>query len=90
MGAAAALVATSLPARADSAPPAAPPDATVVAIDAGDLVIDIGATKGVHDGEILELWRPVKLRHPVTGQILVDRFRIGSVRLTPARAPALP
>ena len=83
MAAATALVASSLPARAQSAPP---PDATVVAIDAGDLVVDIGATKGVHEGEVLELWRPVKLRHPVTGQILVDRFRIGSVRLTQVRS----
>ena len=55
-----------MPARAQTPPP----DATVVAIDSGDLVVDIGATKGVHEGEVLELWRPVKLRHPVTGQIL--------------------
>lgn len=92
-GAAAAVVlAVAVPARAQSAPAAAhgtaapaPPDATVVAIDTGDLVVDIGSAKGMHEGDVLELWRPVRLRHPVTGQVLVDRFRIGSVRLTQVR-----
>lgn len=73
-------------AAAAAAPPtgATPPttQATVVAIDSGDLVVDLGAAQGAYDGELVELWRPVRLRHPVTGQVLVDRFKIGSVRLT--------
>ena len=63
-----------------------PADATVIAIDSGDLVVDIGSAKGVHEGDVLELWRPVSLRHPVTGQVLVDCFRIGSLRLTQVRS----
>ena len=87
-GAAAAVFALAAPAHAQSAPNHAPPaaDATVIAIDSGDLVVDIGETKGVHEGDVLELWRPVRLRHPVTGQVLVDRFRIGSLRLTQVRS----
>jgi hypothetical protein len=83
-GAAALALAVTTPASAQARP--APPDATVVAIDAGELVVDIGTTRGVHDGDVLELWRPVRLRHPVTGQMLVDRFRIGSLRLTQVRS----
>lgn len=86
-GAAAVAFALAAPAAAQNAPGRAPAaaDATVVAIDSGELVVDIGSANGVHDGDVLELWRPVRLRHPVTGQMLVDRFRIGSVRLTQVR-----
>ncbi len=65
---------------------AASADAAVVAIDTGELVLDVGAARGVHDGDLVELWRPVRLRHPVTGQMLVDRFRIGALRLTQVRS----
>ena len=82
-GAAALALAVTAPAQAQVPPPA---DATVVAIDSGELVVDIGATRGVRDGDLLELWRPVRLRHPVTGAMLVDRFRIGSLRLTQVRS----
>ncbi len=30
-------------------------------------------------------WRPIKLKHPVTGKVLTDRFRIGSLELTQVR-----
>ena len=83
-GAAALALAVARPAHAQAHP--APGDATVVAIDSGELVVDIGATRGVRDGDVLELWRPVRLRHPVTGAMLVDRFRIGSLRLTQVRS----
>jgi hypothetical protein len=82
--AAALALAVARPAHAQPHPP--PGDATVVAIDSGELVVDIGATRGVRDGDLLELWRPVRLRHPVTGAMLVDRFRIGSLRLTQVRS----
>ena len=83
-GAAALALAVARPAHAQAHP--APGDATVVAIDSGELVVDIGATRGVRDGDVLELWRPIRLRHPVTGAMLVDRFRIGSLRLTQVRS----
>lgn len=60
-------------------------EGTVVAIDAGELVIDLGLTKGVKAGDKVELWRPIRVRHPVTGAMLNERFRIGTLRLVQAR-----
>jgi hypothetical protein len=57
-------------------------DATVIAIDSGDLVIDLGLAKGARDGQVVELWRPMRVKHPVTGQVITDRFRIGRVTLS--------
>jgi hypothetical protein len=54
---------------------------TVLSIDEDDIVLDFGSSKGGTDGSIVELWRPFRLRHPVTGKFLADRFRIGSLRL---------
>ena len=54
---------------------------TVLGIDGEDIVLDLGSSKGAADGSVVELWRPFKLRHPVTGQTLTDRFRIGALRL---------
>lgn len=59
--------------------------ATVVAIDGEDLVIDLGASQGATEGAIVEIWRPVKLRHPVSGKLLEDRFRIGELKLGQVR-----
>src|SRR6185295_13501661 len=54
---------------------------TVLSIDEEDIVVDLGMTKGATEGSVVELWRPLKLRHPVTGKFLVDRFRIGRLKL---------
>jgi hypothetical protein len=84
---AAAIAIAPLTARAEGVASTRPgaPEGTVVAIDTGELVLDVGSAKGVHEGDVVELWRPVRLRHPVTGQVLVDRFRIGTLRLTQVR-----
>ncbi|MCU0691136.1 MAG: hypothetical protein MUF54_07035 [Polyangiaceae bacterium] len=84
-----------------SAPADGEVSATVVALDDGDLVVDIGSSKGAAVGDVVELWRPLRLRHPVTREWLSDRFQIGTLRLAqvgatlslakperqPARAP---
>lgn len=56
-------------------------EGTLLAIDTGDLVFDIGRNV-VRSGQIVELWRPVRLKHPVTGKVVVDRFKIATVKLT--------
>jgi hypothetical protein len=56
-------------------------EGTVVAVDGTDFVVDLGTGRGLREGDVVELWRPVRLKHPITGQALVDRFRIGSMRL---------
>jgi hypothetical protein len=82
----AALVVLALPAAARAEAREPLPDGTVVAIEVGELVVDVGAHKGIKEGDLLELWRPLRVRHPVTGQVLVDRFRIGSLRLVQVRS----
>jgi len=36
-------------------------------------------------GSTLEIWRPLKLKHPVTGKVLTDRFKIGAVDVVQVR-----
>ncbi|HQY61478.1 MAG: hypothetical protein IPQ09_09060 [Myxococcales bacterium] len=72
-------------AHAAAAPAPVEPAGTIVAIDAGELVIDFGARKGARDGDIVELWRPLRLKHPVSGKPLNERFRIGALRLVQVR-----
>jgi len=82
-----------LPRGAALAQPAKPPAAsatttvsgTVVGIDENDLIIDIGSDSGLSVGSSLEIWRPLKLKHPVTGKVLTDRFKIGTIELTQVR-----
>lgn len=60
-------------------PAAADIDGVVVAIDSGDLVLDLGADKGVRERQEVEIWRPLTLRHPITGKRITDRFKIGTL-----------
>ncbi len=57
----------------------------VVAFELGDVVVDIAGDRGATTGALLELWRPLTLKHPVTGQMVSDRFLIGHLRLTQVR-----
>ncbi len=57
----------------------------VIELSEGDIVIDLARARGAADGAIVELWRPVTLKHPITGQAMSDRFLIGRLKLTQAR-----
>jgi hypothetical protein len=57
----------------------------VLAVQSGDLILDLSEATGVGVGRRIELWRPIRLRHPVTGRTIEDRFRIGSLTLTQVR-----
>src|SRR5262249_18333187 len=85
------------PPAAAKPPPAAPAAAasaaattdvlgTVLAIQGEELVVDLGAGSGATDGASVEIWRPIKLKHPVTGKAIDDRFQIGSLELLQVRA----
>jgi len=85
-----ALASLSVPARAQPAglpPRAASTELTgaVIGLDGGDLILDLGAADGLAEGAVVELWRPIKIKHPVTGKVLTDRFRIGSLEILQAR-----
>jgi hypothetical protein len=65
----------------------------VVTIDSGDLVLDLGAEQGIREGQVVEIWRPLTLRHPVTGKRIADRFKIGTLvigQVRPSIALATP
>lgn len=60
-------------------------EGTVLGADSTDLVVDLGSSRGATDGAIVELWRPIRIKHPVTGQILTDRFLVGKLKLIQVR-----
>jgi hypothetical protein len=51
----------------------------ILSLDHGELVVDLGRHEGVVEGSAAMLYRPVAVRHPVTGKILRERFLIGTV-----------
>lgn len=69
----------------ESASKALKVEGTVLALDGEQLVVDVGQTKGGALGLTVELWRPVKLKHPVTGALISDRFRLGDLSLIQVR-----
>lgn len=60
-------------------------EGTVLLLDGGDVVVDLGKARGIGDGDVVELWRPIKVKHPVTGRLITDRFKIGELKITQAR-----
>jgi hypothetical protein len=70
--------------------PAAPAEVqgTVLELDKDDLVLDLGSDSGATENLVAELWRPLRIKHPVTGKIISDRFKIGQVQIGQVR-PAM-
>ncbi len=60
-------------------------EGNVLALQGDDVVVDLGANRGVAVGDIVEVWRPLRLRHPVTGATIVDRFRIARLKIVQVR-----
>lgn len=60
-------------------------EGSVVGLDSDDIVVDLAGDRGAETGDVVELWRPLKLKHPVTGKVITDRFKIGTLRLTQVR-----
>jgi hypothetical protein len=84
--AAAALV-VQLSARSSIAAPGQPSgvEGFVLAVENGDVIVDLGSSRGATVGEVVELWRPIEVIHPVTHQHLRDRYRIGLLKLVQVR-----
>jgi hypothetical protein len=70
------LLGAALSARADEPPLRA----TVLHIDGEDVVIDVGAAQLTTATE-LTVFRPLEVRHPITGKRVRDRFAIGVLRV---------
>ncbi len=76
---AAAMVTVGRIASAQQAP--APGEGTIVRVDRDLLVVDLGRDAGFAEGQRVPLWRPITVRHPITGQSLRDRYPLGSVQV---------
>ncbi len=57
----------------------------VIEVQEGDLVLDLGAGTGLRDGQRVQIWRPILVRHPVTKKTLSDRFLLGELELVQVR-----
>jgi hypothetical protein len=57
----------------------------VVQVEKDDLVVDLGSANGADDDDIVEIWRPLRVKHPVSGKLIAERFRIGQLRLVQVR-----
>jgi hypothetical protein len=60
-------------------------EGSVVGLDSDDIVVDLAGDRGAETGDLVEIWRPLRLKHPVTGKVITDRFKIGTLRLTQVR-----
>ena len=69
--------------RASSAPVEV--QGVVLELDKDDLVLDLGSSTGASENLVAELWRPVRVKHPVTGKVITDRFKIGQVQIGQVR-----
>ncbi|MBW2523594.1 MAG: hypothetical protein JRI23_05440, partial [Deltaproteobacteria bacterium] len=69
------------PARAQQAEPAVI-EGYVVAVEQDAIIVDVAGKSGARQGDVVELWRPLVLRHPVTRQPVRDRYPIGAVKLS--------
>lgn len=56
-------------------------EGVVVNIDSGEVVVDLGREHGLPSQAEIQLYRRLEVVHPVTGEVLVDRFPIGGVAL---------
>jgi hypothetical protein len=57
----------------------------VLAIEGKDVIVDIARATGAAEGDELEMFRPLTVRHPVTRRTIIDRYRIGELKLTQVR-----
>jgi hypothetical protein len=57
----------------------------VLELSEGDIVVDLAHQRGATDGALVELWRPLQVKHPITGQVIDDRFLIGRLKLVQVR-----
>ena len=53
----------------------------MVGVEDDAITVDVAGRRGARKGDVVELWRPLVLRHPVTRKPVRDRYPIGAVRL---------
>ena len=53
----------------------------VLELQGHDVVVDLAGSQGARAGDVVEIWRPLKIRHPVTRRLVTDRFHTGTLTL---------
>jgi hypothetical protein len=77
----AALFVTGLAAPGGASPSGARVvEGVVVKVDADEVVIDLGRAVGLPSGEAVHLFRRMVVKHPISGEVIEDRFPIGTVQ----------
>ncbi len=67
---------------------AAPPEGgrvaegVIVRVGNGEVIVDLGQESGLPSGAVVQVYRKVEVKHPVTGKVIVDRFPIGAMALS--------
>ncbi len=75
------LAAAAAPeARAADPSPPAPVEGVVLAVQDGEIIVDLGRAQGLRLDSPLQLYRRLVVKHPLTGKELQDRFPIGTVK----------
>ncbi len=74
------LAAWSAPARADDEIARG----AVVRIEAKEIYVSLGSNRGVTSGAPLRIKRPIRLRHPITHELVQDWVPVGSASITQA------
>ena len=76
-----ALLVAALLARAGSAAAAPPTPSFIVALEGGDVFVDLGSAGGAASGDEVTVFRVIEARQPGTGKLLRDRFPVGTMKL---------
>lgn len=59
-----------------------PVEGVIVKVADGEVILDLGHREGLPDDARVRVYRRVEVTHPVTGKKVVDRFPIGTMRLS--------
>lgn len=72
-------------AHAEKAAPSGSAEGYVLAIEGDDVIVDLGIPRGAVEGDVIELWRPIEIVHPITKQRIRDRYRVGTLKIVQVR-----
>jgi len=71
----------------DDAPAAAAVEGHIIDIQGEEIIIDLAASSGAKVDDLVQVWRALQVRHPVTKQLVKDRFVIGAAAAAGGRSP---
>ena len=67
--------------QAEEADDGRPVEGVIVSVNGEELVMDLGLDTGLPSDAVVHVYRRLEVTHPVSGDVIVDRFPIGAVGL---------